>query len=82
MNVLQNLIPKEYATMAESTTQSLTFPESTAKDVMTEILRKGAQQMLTRAIEEEVVEWLQQRTDLCDAQGRHQVARNPICSVW
>ncbi len=71
MNVLQNLIPKEYATMAESTTQSLEFPGSTTKDVMTEILRKGAQQMLTRAIEEEVVEWIEQRTDLHDAQGRH-----------
>lgn len=43
MNVLQNLIPKEYATMAESTTPSLAFPELTAKDVMTEILRNGAQ---------------------------------------
>jgi len=73
---LQNLIPKEYATMAESTTQSLAFPESTAKDVMTEILRKGAQQMLARAIEEEVVEWIEQRTDLHDAQGRQQVVRN------
>ncbi|MCP3885184.1 MAG: IS256 family transposase, partial [Propionibacteriaceae bacterium] len=62
--------------MAESTTQSLAFPGSTAKDVMTEILRKGAQQMLTRAIEEEVVEWIEQRTDLHDAQGRHQVVRN------
>jgi transposase-like protein len=76
MNVLQNLIPKEYATMAESTTQSLAFPGSTAKDVMTEILRKGAQQMLTRAIEEEVAEWIEQRADLHDAQGRHQVVRN------
>ena len=76
MNVLQNLIPKEYATMAESTTQSLAFPGSSAKDVMTEILRRGAQQMLTQAIEEEVVEWLQQRTNLHDAQGRHQVVRN------
>ena len=73
---MQNLIPKEYATMAESTTQSLAFPGSTAKDVMTEILRKGAQQMLTRAIEEEVVEWIEQRTELHDAQGRHQVVRN------
>ena len=73
---MQNLIPKEYATMAESTTQSLAFPGSSAKDVMTEILRRGAQQMLTQAIEEEVVEWLQQRTNLHDAQGRHQVVRN------
>ncbi len=33
--------------MAESTTASLAFPESTVKDVMTEILRKGAQQICT-----------------------------------
>ncbi len=76
MDVLQNLIPKEYATMAESTTQSLAFPESTAKDVMTEILRNGAQQMLAQAIQEEVVEWVEQRAELHDAQGRHQVVRN------
>ena len=62
--------------MAESTTQSLAFPESTAKDVMTEILRNGAQQMLAQAIQEEVVEWIEQRADLHDAQGRHQVVRN------
>ena len=36
MRVLQNLIPTEYATTAQSTTQSLSFPESTARDVMTE----------------------------------------------
>ncbi|MBN2474907.1 MAG: transposase [Pirellulales bacterium] len=62
--------------MAESTTRSLTLPEATAKDVMTEILRKGAQQMLAQAIQEEVVEWIEQRAGLCDAQGRHQVVRN------
>ena len=55
MNVLQNLIPKEYATMAKCTTKSLEFPESTAKDVMTDILRKEDQQMLAQAIQEEVV---------------------------
>jgi putative transposase len=76
MNVFRNPIPKEYATMAESSTQSLAFQESTAKDVMTEILRKGAQQMLAEAIQEEVVEWIKQRGDLHDAQGRHQVVRN------
>lgn len=68
--------PKEYATMAESSTRTLSLPESTVKDVMTEILHRGAQQMLTRAIEEEVVEWIEQRTDLHDAQGRQQVVRN------
>jgi len=56
MNVFGHLIPKEYATMAESTTQSLAFPESSVKDVMTEMLRKGDQWMLTQAIQEEVDE--------------------------
>jgi len=62
--------------MAESTTQSLAFPESTAKDVMTEILRQGAQRMLTQAIQEEVDEWIDGRAELRDAAGRHQVVRN------
>jgi putative transposase len=76
MNVFEDLIPKEYAAMAESTTQSLAFPESSTKDVMTEILRKGAQRMLTQAIQEEVDEWIDQRAELRDAAGRHQVVRN------
>ena len=32
--------------------------------------------MLTQAIQEEVVEWVEQRADLHDVQGRHQVVRN------
>ena len=56
MNVLRNLIPKAYVTMAESTTQSLAFPELNAIDVMTEILRKGALQMLAQVIRKEVAE--------------------------
>jgi len=76
MNVFQDLIPKEYATMAESTTQSLAFPESSTKDVMTEILRQGAQRMLAQAIHEEVDEWIGQRAELRDVAGRHQVVRN------
>jgi putative transposase len=76
MNVFQNLIPKEYAAMAESTTPSLAFPESTAKDVMTEILRQGAQRMLAQAIQEEVDEWIDGRAELRDASGRQQVVRN------
>ena len=69
-------IPKEYATMAESTTASLTFPEWTTKDVMTEVLRNGAQQMLVQAIQEEVEEWIEGRAELRDSKGRHQVVRN------
>ena len=50
--------PQEYATMQEVTTTTVTFP-STSRDVLTEILREGAQQMLTTAIEAEVAEWIE-----------------------
>jgi putative transposase len=62
--------------MAESNTTSLTFPELTGRDVMTEILHKGAQQMLTQAIHEEVSAWIEERAELRDAKGHHQVVRN------
>jgi len=62
--------------MAESTTTSLTFLELSSQDVMTEILRKGAQQMLTQAIQEEVEEWIAERKQLRNEQGRRQVVRN------
>jgi transposase-like protein len=76
MDVFRKPIAKEYATMAESTTTSLRFPEWTTKDVMTEVLRNGAQQMLAQAIREEVGDWISQRAELRDENGRHQVVRN------
>ena len=69
-------IPKEYATMAESSTETLSFPELSGKDVMTQILRNGAQQMLAQAIQEEVEAWVAERAELRDAEGRRQVVRN------
>ena len=72
----ENPIPKEYATMAERSTESVQFPGVGAKDVMTEILREGAQRMLVQAIQEEVEEWVGQRVHLRDGQGRQQVVRN------
>ena len=62
--------------MAESTTESVKFPGLEAKDVMTEILREGAQRMLAQAIQEEVEDWIGQRAQLRDGQGRQQVVRN------
>jgi putative transposase len=76
MVVFQNPIPKEYATMAESTTESVKFPGLEARDVMTEILREGAQRMLAQAIQEEVEDWIGQRAHLRDGQGHQQVVRN------
>lgn len=62
--------------MAESTTDSVKFPGLQATDVMTEILREGAQRMLAQAIHEEVDEWIEQRACLQDTLGHQQVVRN------
>jgi len=47
-----------------------------SKDALTEILRQGAQQMLARAIENEVVEYLGRYADQCDDSGKRPVVRN------
>lgn len=61
--------------MQEVTTTSVAFP-STSRDVLTEILRQGAQQMLTAAIEAEVAEWIGEHDHLQDERGHRQVVRN------
>jgi putative transposase len=61
--------------MQEVTTTSVTFP-STSRDVLTEILREGAQQMLTTAIEAEVAEWIEAHRHFEDSRGHRQVVRN------
>jgi len=47
-----------------------------ARDVLTEILRNGAQQMLAAAIENEVTEYIDTHASLRDGQGRRLVVRN------
>jgi putative transposase len=61
--------------MQEVSRSSVAFP-STSRDVLTEILREGAQQMLTTAIEAEVTEWIESHRQLQDACGHRQVVRN------
>jgi transposase-like protein len=61
--------------MQEVTTTSFAFP-STIRDTLTEILREGAQAMLTRAIEAEVAEWIDGHEHLRDERGHRQVVRN------
>ena len=46
------------------------------RDVLTEILREGAQRMLAQAIDAEVAEWIDRHADLVDQEGRRQVVRN------
>jgi putative transposase len=61
--------------MQEVTTTSVTFP-STGRDALTAILRQGAQEMLTAAIEVEVAEWISSHRHLADQRGHRQVVRN------
>jgi putative transposase len=62
--------------MQDVTTPSLSYPATTSKDVLTEVLRQGAQAMLTTAIEAEVREWIEGHEHLRDERGHRQVVRN------
>jgi putative transposase len=74
--LFEDPIPQEYATMQEVTTTMVSFPSSASQDVLTDILRQGAQAMLTTAIEAEVREWIGERERLRDERGHRQVVRN------
>jgi putative transposase len=62
--------------MQESTIDRFIVPVPQSQDVMTEILRAGAQKMLADMIQAEVEDWLVKRAHLRDEQGRRQVVRN------
>jgi putative transposase len=62
--------------MQDVTTTSFSFPSTASQDVLTEVLRQGAQAMLTTAIEAEVAQWIEGHEHLKDERGRRQVVRN------
>ena len=62
--------------MVKSTQEALAVPRSEVRDLLTDILRKGAQEMLATAIEAEVEEYIQEFAQLRDENGRHLVVRN------
>jgi putative transposase len=62
--------------MQEVTTTTFSFPSTASKDVLTEVLRQGAQAMLTTAIEAEVAQWIGEHERLRDERGHCQVVRN------
>ena len=62
--------------MQESSIDRFIVPVPQSEDVMTEILRAGAQKMLAEMIQTEVEDWLAQRAHVRDEQGRRQVVRN------
>jgi putative transposase len=62
--------------MDQGTTDAIRFPEASAADALTEILRQGAQRLLGQAIEAEVDAWIEAHRDLRDADGHRLVVRN------
>lgn len=62
--------------MEFSTRETRIVPLPTTSDVLGEVLKQGAQQLLSKAIQAEVDQWIHERRDLRDDQGRQQVVRN------
>lgn len=62
--------------MNEATTNAVALPLATDKDVLTEVLRQGATQLLAQAIQAEVAAYLDAHADVRDPGGRQQVVRN------
>jgi putative transposase len=52
--------------MRESSNPIVSLPAATAQDVLTSILRVGAQRLLTEAVEAEVAEWIARHRHLQD----------------
>jgi putative transposase len=62
--------------MLESSDNVVEFPSDSSRDLLTELLRKGARELLADAIEEEVSDYLRERAGLRDEAGRQLVVRN------
>ena len=62
--------------MNEATTNADALPLPNHQDILTDVLRHGATQLLAQAIQAEVAAYLEERSYLRDEQGRRQVVRN------
>jgi putative transposase len=62
--------------MRESNNPIVSLPAATSQDVLSGILRDGAQRLLSQAIEAEVTEWIEVHRLLQDEHGHRQVVRN------
>lgn len=67
---------QEHTTMHEPITNTLTFPSTPSRDVLTEILHDGAQRLLAQAVHVEVEQYLTARQHVVDDRGHRQVVRN------
>jgi putative transposase len=66
----------EYATMREDSGSAVVLPSVSSRDVLSEVLRQGAQRMLAEAVQAEVDEWIDAHRHVVDERGRQQVVRN------
>jgi len=62
--------------MRESSERIVSLPAASSQDVLTSILREGAQRLLTEAVEAEVAEWIEVHRHVHDEHGHRQVVRN------
>ena len=62
--------------MNKDTIELIEYPECSARDVLTEVLREGARKLLKEAVESEVDEWIAARRARVDETGKRQVVRN------
>jgi putative transposase len=62
--------------MEERSGKLVAFPQESSRDVLNEVLREGARQMLVRAIEAKVQGYVAAREELVDGAGHRLVVRN------
>ena len=62
--------------MNQSTSDIRIVPLPESRDILGEILRQGAREMLARTIQAEVADWIDAHAHITDPAGRRQVVRN------
>ena len=62
--------------MKSATSEVIPSPGSTPKDVLSEVLRAGAQQMLGKAIQDEVAAYVDEHAGQRNQDGHRLVVRN------
>ena len=60
----------------KSSSESLAMPAATSNDILTDVLRDGAQRLLGQAIEAEVASWIESHSQLVDEDDHRLVVRN------
>jgi transposase-like protein len=60
----------------QRTAESLAMPATTSQDVLTDVLRDGAQQLLAQAVEAEVASWIESHKEVVDENGHRMIVRN------